>query len=104
MDKFKETEPEELVVGVAWYQNKQWQRLRAISADSDGLEDTYDEWLRSAEQKFAELVGSGLRVEKVDIDSERLIAWCNERGFEINGQSRSSYVAHKLRERDSGFK
>jgi len=96
------TEPneskQELVVGFAWYRPAQWQRVRDISTDADDLEDTYEEWLRLAEAKFAELKAGGLRVEKVDVDSERLILWCNERGLEMNAQARSRYAAEALRE------
>ena len=101
MTEPKGSEPE-VVVGVAWYRRKQWQRVRNISTDADDLENTYEEWLRLAEQKLAELTAAGLRVEKVDLDSEELIVWCNERGLEINGQARSNYAAAKLRETDSG--
>jgi hypothetical protein len=96
------TEPNEskqkMVVGFAWYRPAQWLRIRDISSDADDLEDTYEEWLRLAEQKFAELRAAGLHVEKVDVDSERLILWCNERGLEMNAQARSSYAAETLRE------
>ena len=96
------TEPNEseqkVVVGFAWYRPAQWQRVRDISLDADALEDTYEEWLRLAEQKLAELRAAGLRVEKVDLDSERLILWCNEQGLEMNAQARSSYAAETLRE------
>ncbi len=54
-----------------------------------------------AEEKFTELRAAGLRVEKVDIDSEQLIRWCNERGWEINAQARSSYAAEMLRDQNS---
>ena len=89
---------EKMVVGFAWYGPAQWQRVRDISSDADALEDTYEEWLGLAEQKLAELRAAGLRVEKVDVDSERLILWCNERGLEMNGQARSTYAAETLRE------
>jgi hypothetical protein len=56
--------------------------------------------LRLAEQKLAELRAGGLRVEKVDVDSEQLILWCNERGLEMNARARSRYAAEKLRELD----
>jgi hypothetical protein len=101
---FLMTEPneskQELVVDFAWYRPAQWQRVRDISSDADALEDTYEEWLRLAEQKLTELKAGGLRVEKVDVDSEQLILWCNERGLEINAQARSRYAAEKLREMD----
>jgi hypothetical protein len=100
MTKPEKTE-QRVVVGVAWYRPEQWQRIRDISSDTDYLEDTYEEWLHLAEQKLAELIAAGLSVEKVDIDSEQLIAWCNERGLDINGEARSSYTVERLRERGS---
>jgi hypothetical protein len=95
----KESNEAKAVVGVAWYRLKQWQRLRAISTDADNLEDTYEEWLRQAEQKVAELGALGLCVEKVDVDVEQLIAWCNEHGLELDGRARSTYVTEKLSQR-----
>ena len=89
-----------MVVGFAWYRPDQWQRVREISADEDDLHDSYLEWLQSAEERLQELRASGLRVEKVDVHSEALILWCNERGLEINGESRSRYVAERLSELD----
>jgi hypothetical protein len=89
-----------MVVGFAWYRPEQWQRIREISADADDLHESYLEWLRSAEERLKEIRSMGLRAEKVDVHSEELIAWCNERGLEINGEARSSYVAEKLSKLD----
>jgi hypothetical protein len=47
-----------------------------------------------------ELQSSGLRVEKVDVHSEELILWCNERGLEINAEARSRYIAERLSKLD----
>src|SRR5687767_7882637 len=89
-----------MVVGIAWYRPKQWQRVREISADADDLHDSYLEWLQSAEETLKELRSRGLRVEKVDVHSEELILWCNERDLEINGEARSRYVAERLSKLD----
>jgi hypothetical protein len=89
-----------IVVGVAWYRPAQWERIREISADADDLEETYEEWLNSAEQNLKEIKVPGLHLLKVDIDSEQLIAWCNLRGLELNAEARSQYVAEKVREID----
>jgi hypothetical protein len=89
-----------MVVGFAWYRPDQWQRIREISADAADLHDSCIEWLLSAEERFQELRSSGLRVEKVDVRSEALIRWCDERGLEINGEARSRYVAERLSELD----
>jgi hypothetical protein len=90
--------PDKIVVGFAWYRPEQWQRVRDISSDTGALEDSYEEWLSLAEQKLKELSSSGLQVEKVDVHSEQLILWCNERGLEVNAQARSRYAAERLQE------
>jgi len=97
MKESNETQ-DKTVVAVVWYRPEQWQRVRDIAADADALEDSYYEWLQIAEEKVTELQGSGLRVEKVDVDSEKLIRWCNEHGLENNGQARSRYAAERLSE------
>jgi hypothetical protein len=86
------------VVAIVWYRPEQWQRVRDIAADSDEFEDSYVEWLQLAEEKAKDLKGRGLRVEKVELDSEKLILWCNERGLENNAKARALYVAERLSE------
>jgi len=86
------------VVAIVWYRPEQWQRVRDIATDSDEFEHSYVEWLQLAEAKAKELKGRGLRVEKVDVDSEKLILWCNERGLENDGKARSLYAAERLSE------
>ena len=99
MKKSKESQ-NKMVVGVAWYRPEQWQRVRDISTDADSLEDSYEAWLKLAEGELKKFQSSGLRVEKVDIDSEQLILWCNEQGMEVNTQARARYAAEKLSELD----
>ena len=65
-----------------WYRPEQWQRVRDISTDQEQFEESYAEWLQQANEKIEVLQRTGTRVEKVNIDSEQLILWCNERGFE----------------------
>ena len=50
-----------------------------------------------AEESLKKLSESGLKVEKVDVDSEQLIRWCKERSLEINGESRSRYAAERVK-------
>ena len=88
------------VVAIVWYRPEQWQRVRDIAADSDEFENSYVEWLQLAEEKAKELKSRGLRVEKVDLDSEKLILWCNERGLENDAKARSLYAAERLSELD----
>ena len=88
------------VFAIVWYRPEQWQRVRDIATDSDEFENSYVEWLQLAEEKAKDLKGRGLRVEKVDLDSEKLILWCNERGLENDAKARSLYAAERLSELD----
>jgi hypothetical protein len=91
---------DETVIAIVWYRPEQWQRVRDIATDGEELESSFTEWLHVAEEKLKQLQSSGLRVEKVDVDSEKLILWCNERGLENNGKARSRYAAERLSELD----
>ncbi len=77
---------EETAIAIVWYRPEQWRRVRDIATDADELEASYAEWVKVAEEKLKQLRSTGLRVEKVDVDSEELILWCNERGWKTMGK------------------
>ena len=85
-------------LGMAWFRRGQWARVLEVSADRGLLEDTYDEWLAAATRLLRDLRAQGIDVEKMDVDVEVLVAWCNERGLDVNGSSRSRYAAEVLRQ------
>jgi hypothetical protein len=91
---------DEMVIAIVWYRPEQWQRVRDIATDADDFEASYVQWVQVAEEKLKQLRSSVIRVEKVDMDSEKLILWCNERGLENNAQARSLYAAERLSELD----
>jgi len=93
---------DEVVVAIVWYRPEQWQRVRDIATDADQFEDSYSEWLALAEERARELRNTGLRVEKVDLDSEKLIFWCNKHGLENNAEARTRYAAERLSELEKG--
>ena len=89
-------------LAVAWYKPEQWRKLREISADSGRLEETYGEWQIHAEKAMKDFAARGVFPEKVVVDVEALLTWCNERGLPVNGESRSQYAAWLLQEKDAG--
>jgi len=100
MKKTSKTEGESgMVTGVAWYRPEQWQRLREVAEDVENLEESHEAWLQTAESLIREGIPSDLTVEKVDVDIEELLAWCNARGLPVNGKTRSRYVSEKLRQK-----
>ena len=95
----KTSEESQLVTGVAWYRPEQWERLREVSEDVDNLEETYDAWLQTAERMIRDGIPADVWVEKIDIDVEEVVAWCNVRGLAMNAESRSRYVAEQVRQK-----
>lgn len=87
------------VVGCAWYRADQWERLREISTDPEKLEQTYEEWVENAERALQGLRESGMRVEKVELDVEELLTWCETRELDPDASARARYAAEKLRQR-----
>lgn len=85
---------------LAWYQPQSWTDLKATAADADDLEDTYHEWRANAESTFKKLRRQGMRLEKVVIDIEALLAWCATQGHIPDANARSLYAAHLLRQRE----
>ncbi len=80
-------------VGVVWYREADWPRLRALLADVDKLPDTYTDWLASAEGLLAQLRREGVRAEKVPLDPDVFSAWCGARGLAPDAQARSRYAS-----------
>jgi len=87
-------------VGVAWYTRGQWAAVRAIASDPETFEETYEEWVRGAEQALHELAQTGLVLEKVAINSQALEAWCQQSGRPVNSEARAAFAAELLRQRD----
>ena len=91
-----------MVVGVAWYSREQWARLREVASDPDSLENTYDEWITVARSTLRELAKAGAVAEKIDVDVEEIVAWCNKHGRPIDGAARSHFAAERLRQKHQG--
>jgi hypothetical protein len=91
------SQPYAYPIGMAWYKQDQWEYLRQMSVDIDILEDTYEEWLEQAENKFIVMKRLGLEVYKIPIDMFELIKWCRDENRLVNGESRASYTGVLLR-------
>ncbi len=90
----------DIKLGIAWYRKDQWQLLRSTACDAENIEDTYQEWLRSAEKAIKRFKKQGLKPVKVDLDVKEFNDWCEREGKIPNAGSRSEYAAELLRRRD----
>jgi hypothetical protein len=87
------------VVGLAWFDRRQWKRLTEVVEDRNELDDTYERWQQSALDAVQTIEREGQRVEKVHIEVESLVSWCKEKGLPVNGKSRADYVTQIMRRR-----
>lgn len=91
-----------MVVGVAWYREEDWPRVKRQFPDADELHDSYAEWLASARDAMKAIERSSARAEPLVVNLDDLFGWCLIRGREPNAESRGEYVAEKLRAKHQG--
>lgn len=95
----KHTPERALVVGFAWFDRKQWQRLTEAVEDRNELDATYEQWQQSALEAVRMIERQGQKVEMVHIEIESLVSWCKAKGLPVNGQSRAEYVKQLMQRR-----
>jgi hypothetical protein len=88
-----------VVVGVAWFDRKQWRRLTEAVEDRNELDETYEQWEQSALETVRMIEAEGKKIEKVHVEVASLLSWCKENGLPLNGESRAEYVAQIMRRR-----
>ena len=86
-------------VGVAWYRESEWEKLRQLAADPEMLEETYAEWTRVYEDGIRQLRASGLVPEPVEIDLGELQAWCTAQKCPLDGSARAAFATEILSRR-----
>ena len=84
-----------LVVGVAWYSEDCWRRVKAAAADPDRFEATYPEWWAMATEAIGKLKQVGVNPLKVLVDADELSAWCQLHNKPNNAESRAEFVSRK---------
>jgi hypothetical protein len=97
----KKSQGEGLLLGVAWYTEEQWARVKARAVDSDLFQATYAEWVKMAEDALAEIrreVGNPIRVY---VDADELAAWCLVHGKQNDASARAEFASYKLGRRDA---
>src|SRR5262249_28046244 len=84
------------VVGVAWYREADWPRIKELFPDADQLHDSYAEWLKFAEDSVRRLSRSGVTVEPFVIDIDDFLGWCLVHDCPRDAKARTAYVVEKL--------
>ena len=85
-------EPPMIGVGIPWYRRNDYSRILKVMIDSDNLSPTYDEWEKRA--KHAERQYSArAKVYRVEIRPEKFVAWCAERGLNVDADARIKFAS-----------
>ena len=88
-----------VVVGLAWFDRKQWKRLTEAVEDRNELDHTYEQWQQRALDAVRMIERQGQKVEKVHVEVESLVSWCKEKGVPVNSKSRAEYVTQLMQRR-----
>ena len=96
------TMPSKLAVGVCWYTEENWTKVKAAASDPDRFEDTYQEWTDMGEKPLQELLIAGVKAGKFSINSEDLLAWCFAHDRANNAASRAEFVSQMGSQKRAG--
>lgn len=92
----KQKTPSVSTMGVAWYRESDWSRVKMEFPDAGELHDTYAEWHDSAESIIRHFERNGIAAQPLVIDIDHFIAWCAKHEQPADAEARSAYVAEML--------
>lgn len=80
-------------VGITWYKRADYKRILEIMVDRENLPPTFDKW-QSLAEKAEEMIRRQGRVPlRAHLDPDKFVAWCAERGLDINANARTRFAA-----------
>ena len=86
-------------IGVCWYTEEEWIKIKKEAIDPERFETTYSEWESMAKNALQDLKKTGLNPVKVIVLADELKEWCAIHGKENSSASRSEFVAQLLSEK-----
>lgn len=89
------------LVAIAWYSRDDFYRIRQFEPDGGGLQETFEEWLKGAQQGLLNIANLGLRVERIDVDPDALFAYCRRSKVKCDEKARSAFVFEIVSARES---
>lgn len=85
-----------LVVGVTWYTEETWARVKATATDPECFEDSFEQWKATAVAARREFQRSGIVALECLIDPEEFADWSRTNDQPNNAAARAEYVSQKL--------
>lgn len=84
-------------IAVAWLRKEDWARWQAI----DSQLPPYERWLEKIESGIASAEGKGIAAEKVIVDPDEFMRWCEARSKPVHRDVRAQYAAEMLMKRSA---
>lgn len=84
-------------VGIAWFKEQNFKKLKELFEDSDKLSPTFAQWQNAAEAQAKHFQRQGFKVFKVDIDPVEFPKWCASRNLALNAEARTEFAAAMAR-------
>ena len=83
----------QVTAATAWFDRKDYRRIRKMAADRDDLPERYDDWLAKTSRQIADLNARGIPVRKVVLKPHQLEVFCRFRGLECDAAARAHFAA-----------
>ena len=80
------------VVGMPWYQEEDYAKLRGLFVDGEKLHAAHADGLAAATLGESKLVATGIRVVRVEILPTEFAAWCQSRSLPLDAQARMAFA------------
>jgi hypothetical protein len=80
-------------IKLAYYREKDWDKLMKSIADRESMHDTWEEWSMEYDKTKTLLKKQGFVVHDITIDIDNLNQYCIEKKLINNGKTRSQYVS-----------
>ena len=87
-----------MILGIAWYDKTQWKKMKNVAVDASALDDSYEDWLKQADEFFNNFSQPGKTLKKVHIKIDELVDWCKRNDYAVNAGSRSKFTTYCLRQ------
>ena len=84
------------VVGIPWYSERSWKKMKEISDDQDNFHDSYQIWLAHADKSVVLLTNRGKPFERLNIDPTSYSWWCKNQSIQRDKKSRRMYIQYLL--------
>lgn len=84
------------IVGLAYYQKKDWAKFLELIDDKESMHDSWKEWNKAYLKTKENLTSQGFTVKDCVVDLVELDIFCKIKGIKNDGKARSLFVSDKV--------